>query len=89
MIALFALVRSVSITPTFVCAIVAFSQVRNGLINLSPSGYPDLSLAASDDLVRSGHQAIFVPLVTRTGLPAFPADVAIEISTYCNNKGRS
>lgn len=89
LIALFALVWSASITPTVVCAVVAFSQVRSGLINLSLSGYPDLSLAASDDLVRSGHQAIFVPLVTRTGLPAFPADVAVEISTLHNNKGRS
>ena len=79
--AVFAFVRSDPITPTFVCVFVAFSQVCNGLINLSLSSYPDLSLAASDDLVRSGHQAILYPQFTTTSLPALPADVAVEIST--------
>lgn len=88
MIALFTLVGSGCIAPTVVCAIVAFSQVGNSSIDLSLSSYSDLRLAASDDLVRSGQEPIFVPLVTWTGLPALPAGVAVKINKLKRDRGR-
>ena len=88
MIALFTLVGSASVTPVFVWAIMAFSEVGCSLINLSLSCYSDLSVTTINELVRSGHQAVFVPLVTSAGLPALPADVAIEIDKLYNHKGR-
>lgn len=88
MIALFTLVGSGSIAPTVVCAIVAFSQVGNSSIDLSLSSYPDLRLAASDDLVRSGQEPILVPLVAWTGLPALPAGVAVKINKLKRDRGR-
>lgn len=88
MIALFTLVRPGSVTPTLVCAIMTFSQVGNSSIDLSLSRCTDWRWTASDDLGGSGQKAIFVPLVTATALPAFPADVAIETSKLCKNNGR-
>lgn len=54
MVALFALVWTGGVTPTFMCAIMAFSEVGDSLVNLSRSGDPELRLIAIDDLVRSG-----------------------------------
>ena len=78
-----------NITPIFVCAIMTFSKIGHSLVNLSLSSPPNLRSIASDHLVRSGHKAIFVPLVTTAGLPALPADIAVEVSKLHGNKRRA
>ncbi len=87
-IAFFTSVWSGNIKPTSMSAIMPFSEVRNSLINLSLSDHTTLGSTASDDLVRSSYEAIFVPLVTRTDLPALPANVTIEISDSCGKRKR-
>jgi len=68
---------------------MAFSKIGYSLVNLSLSSYPALRSIASDDLVRSGYKAIFVPLVIRIGLLALPANIAVKVSKlYRNRKGR-
>lgn len=57
-----------------------FSKIGRSLVNLSLSSHSGLRSIASDHLVRSGHKAIFVPLVTTTCLPAPPADIAVDVS---------
>jgi len=85
-IAFFTLVWSRDITPISMCAVMTFSEVGNSLINLSLSSCTHLRWTASEDLVRSGYEAIFVPLVTTTDLPALPANVAGEISKLYQSK---
>ncbi len=85
--AFFALVSSRGEAPVLVFAIVAFSQVCSGLIDLPLSSYSCLGRTASDNLICSGQKAVFVPLVTFTSLPALPADVAAHISKLCGRKG--
>lgn len=62
---------------------MTFSEIGDSLIYLSLSSYSASRSIAGDDLVRSRNEAIFVPLVTRTSLPALPAGVAAEISKMC------
>ena len=81
--------RPGNITPIFVYAIMAFSKIGHSLVNLSLSSHPTLRPIASNHLVRSGHKAIFVPLVTRAGLPALPADIAVEVSKLHGNNRRT
>ena len=71
----------------FVYTIMAFPEVGCSLINLSLSCNPNLSVTTINDLVRSGHQAVFVPLFTSAGLPALPTDVAVETDKLYNDKG--
>ena len=86
--AFFAFVSSRGEAPVLVYAIVAFSQVCSGLVNLPLSSYPWLGWMASDNLVCSGQKAVFVPLVTFTSLPALPADVAAHIGKLYGCKER-
>lgn len=65
---------------------MTFSEIGDSLIYLSISSYTAMRSTASDDLVRSRNEAIFVPLVTRTSLPALPASVAAEISKLCQKR---
>ena len=79
MVAFFTLVLSGDRMPIFMSAIMPFSEVRNSLINLSLSDHTTLGSIAS-------YQAIFIPLVTRTGLPALPANIAVEFSRSCGKR---
>ena len=88
MVALFTLVGSAGIIPIFVYTIMAFSEVGSSLINLLFSCNPDLSVVSVNDLVRSGHQAVFVPLITSAGFPALPTNVAVEIDKLYNESER-
>lgn len=47
-----------------------------------------MGLVASNDLVRSRQQTIFVPLGTRTGLPTLPANIIVEVSEPLGKQGR-
>ena len=58
---------------------MAFSRVGHSLVNLSLSSHPALRSIASDHLVHSSHEAIFVSLVARASLPAMAADVNVEV----------
>jgi len=68
---------------------MAFSKIGHSLVNLSLSSHPALRSIASDHLVRPGYKAIFVPLVTRTGLPALAADITVEVSKLHESKRRA
>lgn len=78
-IALSTLVRPDSVTPIFMSTITAFSKIGHSLVNLSLPSQPNLRLIASYDLIRSSQQTIFVPLGTRTGFPALPTNITIEV----------
>ena len=70
-------------------AIMTFSKIGHSLVNLSLPSQPNSRLIASDDLVRSGYQTIFVPLCTRTSIPALPTNITVELSQpWRNRRGR-
>ena len=87
MIAFFTLVRSRDITPAVMFTIVSFSEVCNNLVDLLFSSHTSSRDITSDDLIRSSHKAIFVPLITGTSLPALPANIASDISKL-SEKGK-
>ena len=72
--------RPANVTPISMGAIMAFSKIGHSLVNLSLSSPPNLRSIAGDDLVRPDYKTIFVPLVTRAGLPALSANIAVEVS---------
>lgn len=80
MIAFFTLMLFDNITSIFMFAIMSFSKVRNSLINLSFSDHIVLRSIASDHLICSSYETIFVSLITRTNFSALFANIVTMIS---------
>jgi len=81
----FALMPTMHESPISMSAVVAFSQFSDGWLCLCILCSPVLSRISSGNLVRSGDEAVFVPLSTGTGLPTKTADIAALVSTLCSD----
>ena len=77
---------SQDISPLFMLTVVAFPEVRNGLIDPLLPDHANLRGIPGDDLVRASYKARFVPLITTAAFPAQPTRVAVTISNLVTTK---
>lgn len=67
------------------CTVMTFSEIGDSLIDLLISGYTDSGLVAGNNLVGTGDEAIFLPLITTTYLPALATNIAAGVSKpFCD-----
>jgi hypothetical protein len=65
---------------------MTFLKIGDSLIYLLIFSYIVMRSIASDNLIRSRNEAIFVSLITRTSLSALLANVAAKISKLCQKR---